>query len=260
MHRHKKLVIANWKMNPGNLSDVKKLFFDVKKNASRTHATQVVICPPHIYIAELCKLYSGKKIAFGAQDVFWKDKNSHTGEVSSEQLKGAGVLYAIIGHSERRALWESNDVVNKKVLSALNEGLTVILCVGEKERDAHATHLTFVRDELQSALSGVSRKLLNRVVIAYEPIWAIGKTSADAITPAGMHEMSIFIKKILSEIYDRESAHSIPILYGGSAEPDNAEKLLKDGDINGFLVGHASLIASDFNRIIDITDRNVRQK
>jgi triosephosphate isomerase (TIM) len=252
MRKRKKIIVANWKMNPQNIFEAKRLFLGVKKTASRLREAQTIICPSFAHLFELKKSYGGGKIAFGAQDVFWNDKNPHTGEVSARMLKDAGVKYVILGHSERRALWESNEAVNKKVIAALGENLKVILCVGEMERDARAEHLAFIKEELRSALSSVPQKSLNDIIIAYEPIWAIGKSAADALTPVGMHEMSIFIKKILSEIYDRKTAYGIPIIYGGSVERANAEDLLKGGEIDGFLIGHASLKAGDFNRILEI--------
>lgn len=255
MAKKKKIVIANWKMNPQTVAEAKKLFLSVKKNASKTRSIKTIICPPFIYLTELKKLYSGSSISIGSQDVFFENKGAHTGEVSPKMLKNLRIQYVTIGHSEKRALGESNEIVNKKVIAASKEKMHIVLCVGEKKRDAHAGHLEFVREQLQSALSGISRQSLKNIIVAYEPIWAIGKSDEDALSPNDMHEMSIFIRKILSEIYGKKSALLVPIIYGGSAEPENVKILMKDGEIDGFLVGHASLKADDFSEILEIVNK-----
>jgi triosephosphate isomerase (TIM) len=254
MSKNKKLIIANWKLNPTNLKDAKKLFIDIKKTASKTQKVQIVICPPSIYINELNKMYSGHRITLGAQDAFWENKGSYTGELSPMALKSIGAKYVIIGHSERRALGESNTDVNKKVINILKNKLNVILCVGESKRDSQAFYLKFLREELESALSDVPQNYLKNLIIAYEPLWAIGKSVDNAVSPHQMHEMYLFIKKILIEIYTKNIAFSVPIIYGGSVEPDNVKGLLDSGEIDGFLVGHASLKAEQFNEILKITN------
>lgn len=254
MSKNKKLVVANWKLNPITLKDAKKLFSDVKKVASKTQNVQTVICPPSVYINELGKMYSGRRIALGAQNVFWENKGPYTGKLSPEMLKSVGVKYVIIGHSERRALGENNADVNKKIITALKSGLNVILCIGESKRDSQALYLEFLKEELESALLGVPKNHLKNLLVAYEPIWAIGKTEDNAISPHQMHEMYIFIKKIITELYDKKIALEILVLYGGSVEPGNAKELLNQGEIDGFLVGHASLEANKFNDILKISN------
>lgn len=252
--RMKKLVVANWKMNPQTLADAKKLFFAVKKAASRMSNVQTVICPPVVYLSELNKLYSGHRISLGAQNVFWEKKGSYTGEISSDEIKSVGGKFVIVGHSERRALGETNEIVNKKIIASLKAGLNVILCIGENKRDSYALYLKFLRNEIEGALFGVSKKMLKNLIIAYEPIWAIGKTEHDAISPHQMHEMCIFIKKIFIELYGKKFTFNVPIIYGGSVEPGNVDKLLAQEEIDGFLVGHASLKADQFNEILRITN------
>lgn len=254
MKRCSQFVVANWKLNPPTIADAKKLFVQVKKSASSMRGVRIVICPPTLYLAELRKFYVGRKIAFGAQDVFWETSGSHTGEIAPSMIKSVGGAYVIVGHSERRARGETNEMVQKKVLAALAEKLTVVLCIGEKERDKNGEYLSFLKEELNEALVGVEALSLKRIVIAYEPIWAIGKSAVHALTPERMHEMSLFIRKVLTEKYDKASALSVPVLYGGSVEPGNADALLANGDIDGFLVGHASLDATSFSSILEITD------
>jgi triosephosphate isomerase (TIM) len=251
----KKIIIANWKMNPQTLKEANKLFSGVNKIASRLRNVQTVICPPYVYLSEFNRLSSGHRVALGAQDVFWEENGPHTGELSSQMLKSVGAKYVIIGHSERRAIGESNADVNKKVITALKAGLNVILCIGESKRDSQAFYLKFLREEIESALSSVPKNHLKNLIIAYEPIWAIGKTADNALSSHQMHEMYIFIRKILAEIYTKNIAFNAPIIYGGSAEPDNVKELLDNGEIDGFLVGHASLEAGQFNEILNIANK-----
>ena len=138
--------------------------------------------------------------------------------------------------------------------TALKAGLNVVLCIGESKRDSQALYLKFLTEELESALSGVPKNHLKNLIITYEPIWAIGKTADDAVSSHQMHEMSIFIKKILIDLYGKSIMQNVPIIYGGSAEPDNVRELLDQGEVDGFLVGHASLKASEFNEIIKIAN------
>jgi triosephosphate isomerase len=254
MTKNKKLIIANWKLNPKTLKDAKKLFSDIKKVGSTTRNIQTVICSPSIYINELNKMYSGHRVEVGAQDVFWENEGSHTGEISPVALKSVGAKYVIIGHSERRALGETNVDVNKKVVATLKEGLNVVLCIGESKRDSQALYLKFLQEELESALIGVPKNHLKNLIVTYEPVWAIGKTAGDAVSSHQMHEMSIFIKKILIGLYGKNTMQNVPIIYGGSAEPGNVRELLDKGEVDGFLVGHASLKASEFNEILKITN------
>lgn len=254
MSKNKKLIIANWKLNPETLKDAKKLFIEIKKVASKTQKVQTVVCSPSLYISELSKMYSGHRIEIGAQDVFWENKGKYTGELSPTALKSVGAKYTMIGHSERRVLGESNSDVNKKMITALKAGLNVILCIGESKRDSQALYLKFLQEELESALLGVPKNHLKNLIITYEPLWAIGKTAGDAVSPHQMHEMYIFIRKILTELYTKNIAFNVPIIYGGSAEPDNVKELLDSGEIDGFLIGHASLKAGQFNEILKITN------
>ena len=249
------IVVANWKMNPKNSADAKKLFTGVKDVAARLQNVKTVICPPYVFLPVLTQLYKGKRITFGAQDVFYEQHGAYTGEVSATQLSSSGAAYVIIGHSERRALGEDSETVNHKVRSALAAGLNVILCIGEKNRDAHALYLTFLQEQLGSALVGVTRAQLAQLLIAYEPIWAIGKRAEDAMKPQDMHETVIFIRKVLTKLYDKQRAVSVPVLYGGSVEPQNTSALLARGEISGFLVGHASLVPEEFCDILRTADK-----
>jgi len=248
----KRIVVANWKMNPRALAEAKRLFLGVKKAVGELRGAQVIICPPAIFISELRKSYTGKRVLFGAQDVHFEKDGSYTGEVSAPMLKSVGVSHVIIGHSERRAAGETNSDVQKKVRAALDEKLTVMLCVGERERDHDGEHLHFIKEELTAALRTVAKDELKRLVVVYEPVWAIGKSFEHAMKPHDVHQMSLFVRKVLSEQFDRGAAMKVLVLYGGSVEPENAAPLLEGGDINGFLVGHASLNPTTFRDILAV--------
>jgi triosephosphate isomerase (TIM) len=249
----KKYIVANWKMNPISIGDAEKLFKKVKDKALKFNNVKTIICPPFVYLGELSYLYSGSKISLGAQDSFWENKGSFTGEISPVQIKDLGADYVILGHSERRVLGETNRIVNRKVKVALSAGLNVILCVGEKERDEEGNHLHFIESEIRESLDKITIEKLSRVTIAYEPIWAIGKDEDDAMNQNKLHEMKLYILRILKEMYGTRGLET-RIIYGGSAEPGNAEELIREGQVDGLLVGHESLIAESFLEIIKIAN------
>jgi triosephosphate isomerase len=244
----KKIICANWKMNPNSLKEAEKLFNDVAKNISAIKKTEIVICPPFLYLEKTRKI--SKKIITGAQDAFWGDVGAFTGEISTEMLYNIGIRYVILGHSERRALGETNDSVNKKIKSALASGLRPIMCVGESLRDANHDYFNLIKTQIEVGLSGVSKNLTPKIIIAYEPIWAISTTPdrRDA-TADDSREMAIFIRKILFDKFGKD-ASQIRVLYGGSVNEKTAEDFLKNGAVDGLLVGHASLDAKKFSGIV----------
>jgi triosephosphate isomerase (TIM) len=250
----KKYIIANWKMNPIDVSGAEKLFKGIKKKASKFRNVRTIICPPVVYLDALINLYSGNKIEFGAQDCFWQNKGSFTGEISPVQIKDLGADYCILGHSERRAQGETNEIVNKKIKVAIDTKLNVILCVGEIKRDESGEHLHFIKAEITEALKGLSKNNLSRVVIAYEPIWAIGGNKDKAMSAHELHQMKLFIQKTMKELYGPRGME-VPIIYGGSSAPENTEELIRGGEVQGLLVGHESLMASRFLEIIAIADQ-----
>lgn len=249
MAKKKKLIVANWKMSPANAALARVLFAKTKRVASRFENLLTVICPPFVYTS-LFTHAGTSRFFLGAQDVHWSNSGRATGEVSPEMLHDLGVSYVIVGHSERRALGESDEVVSKKMNAVLKEGLKAILCVGERERDAEAHYFDFLRDQIRQSLSGVKPRFLSDLVVAYEPIWAIGKSSREAMTPRDVLESLLFVKKVLSDIYGQQAAEAVPLLYGGSAEESNTATLLKEGGADGLLVGHASLDAEGFIKML----------
>lgn len=254
MTEAKKLVIANWKMNPGAIGDAKKLFLDTRTASSRLAHVETVVAPPFPFLAELRKLSSGKRTLLGAQNVHFEKSGAYTGEVSAPMLLSLGVSHVIVGHSERREMGETDESVNKKIHALTKAGLTAVVCVGERERDAAGAYLGFVEEELIAAFQGVTKKQLKNVVIAYEPIWAIG--TGNTATPEDAYEMRIFIQKIMTDRYDRKAAMNVPVLYGGSVKAANAESLLSDGECDGFLVGGASLKAKEFGVILKAAQKH----
>lgn len=230
----------------------KRIALALKRSARSIKNAEVVIAPPFTLLPLLANEFSkSKSIRVGAQTISAWDEPKHTGDISGAMLKSLGVSYAIVGHSERRSPpaggGESEDVVRAEAECAYDAGLTTILCVGEAARDQSGAYLTHIANQLLSALKNRSG---NRLLIAYEPIWAIGKSAADAMKPADVQEMVIFIRKNLVDILGRAAALKVPILYGGSVEPENARELLVEGGVAGFLVGHASVEPESFISII----------
>lgn len=251
----KPIVAANWKMHPRTVSEAKKLFSGVKKTAPHlTHPT-TVICPPDLYLGVLSESYSGSQIILGSQDVsIHADVGSQTGEVSADQVKSTDSSVSIVGHSERRAMGESNEVVAKKINRALEAGLSVMLCIGEHERDEGGNYLDFLVEQIVSVYENIDRRFYQRMIIAYEPLWAIGGGSSAAVTPHVLHQTSGFIRKTLHKHVARGLGEETPLLYGGSVKRDNARELFTDTKIDGFLIGGASLDADHFCDILRIVN------
>jgi triosephosphate isomerase len=245
----KSLLAGNWKMFK-TMDEASACAEDLAKRVSDIKDREILICPPFVYIHPLIKVFTGSPVAVGAQNVFWEDEGAYTGEVSAPMLKSLGARFAIIGHSERRQYFsETDETVNKRLKACLKAGLTPIVCVGEtlKERDAGKT-LSVVRSQLTGGLQGLSNNDVLRIVIAYEPVWAIG--TGKTATPEIAQEVHGAIRKLLGELFGAKDAGLIRILYGGSVKPDNIDALMTKEDIDGALVGGASLDAASFERII----------
>ncbi len=251
--KQKKLIVGNWKMNPQTGAVAGKIFDGIKKGIVTFKNTDVAMCPPVIFIPELSKKLSAATI-LGVQNVSASKEGAFTGEISIGMLAQFKVKYVILGHSERREMGETDFMISKKVESALNAKLSVILCVGEKERDEECTYLEMLRLQIENSLLNIPKGLLSKLVIAYEPVWAIGEKATGRIDPAGLLEIVIFIRKVLSGIYDQETAHSLKILYGGSVDEKNSEGFMKEGGVAGLLVGRASLNPKKFIEIVKIAE------
>jgi triosephosphate isomerase len=247
----KPFVAGNWKMNTDSHSSVelaRRIATDSCEVAS--HKVTVAVCPPFVYLQAVAKALSASSIGVGAQDIYYEAKGAFTGEVSAAMLKDIGCTYVLCGHSERRhVIGEIDELINKKVTAAISGGLLPILCVGEllSERKASQTDEVITR-QIKKGLTGLSAEKASAVTIAYEPVWAIG-TGLTA-TPQQAQEAQGLIRGLLAQVYDDKLAQGIRILYGGSVKPDNAAELMAQEDVDGLLVGGASLNADDFLAII----------
>ena len=254
--RYRKTIIAgNWKMNK-TPSETKAFAEEFKALLPKTKWCDIVVCVPAADLSAAVRAFKDSRIAVGAQNVYFEKSGAYTGEVSADMLADLGVRYVIVGHSERRALFgETDEVVNKKVHAALNAGLNPIICVGEslEQREMGVT-MELIALQVKSALSGVAAEQMRRCVIAYEPIWAIG--TGKTATPEQASEVCTAIRALIRAQYGARVARSVTIQYGGSMKPDNARELLAHEDIDGGLVGGASLEAPALMEIVHAANQD----
>lgn len=252
----KPIIAGNWKMYK-LLDDAVATAMQLKPLVVNANTIEVVIAPVFTALKTLADKLEGSNIELAAQDCATEIKHgAHTGEVAADMIKDAGATYVIIGHSERREFYgDTDESVNKKITAALNAKLRAIVCVGEKldAREAGKAE-SIVKTQLDGALRGLTRDDLENIVIAYEPVWAIG-TDVTA-TPEQAQEMHNFIRRQIADAFGDEAADKIRLLYGGSVKPDNAASLMKQKDIDGALVGGASLKAEDFAKIVRFNESN----
>lgn len=253
----KKLVVANWKMNPQSYAEAERLARAVLKLNRGLKNVETVLCPPFTWLTDLSHKYA-RKIAFGAQDVFWQPKGAFTGEISPDMLRSSKVSYVIIGHSERRRhLGETDEMVNKKIHAALGNGLRIILCIGESlQEHKRGQTKSILRRQLKKDLAKISPSLIPyplSLAIAYEPIWAIGTGLPE--TPKNADNVAKFIRRELAKHFPKKIANNIRIIYGGSVDSRNIIGYLAMTQIIGALVGGASLNAKDFIKILQIADQ-----
>jgi len=245
----KPFIAGNWKMNTSSAEAV-KLAAALAREIGSVAEVDLAVSPPFVYLSEAGQALKGTRIALAAQDVFYEDDGAYTGEISGAMLKDVGCRYVIVGHSERRhVIGETDEIINRKIVKALADGLEVIFCVGEllEQREAQAT-LEVVSRQVRLGLEGVGKGDCLRVTIAYEPVWAIG--TGRTATPAQAQEVHAMIRGLLAQVYDEAAADKMRIQYGGSVKPDNAGELLSQEDVDGALVGGASLKADDFVAIV----------
>lgn len=253
MKNNKKLIVANWKMNPqtakeadqilvGYVKEIKNLKFKIKNS-------EVVVCPPFVYLNQVFKLQASSfKFQLGAQDIFWEKEGAYTGEISSGMLEDFKCKYVIIGHSERRKYaGETDEMINKKVLAALKAGLNVVLCVGEHYRDNMDEIPKIVEEQVAAALQGVQKSFINKIAVAYEPVWAIGTGVPD--TPEGAMMAAVLIRKTVVNMFGY-AGKDTRVLYGGSVKASNSGGFINHEGIDGVLVGGASLDPIEFTKII----------
>ena len=242
------IIAGNWKMN-NTIAAAEKLITELKPLVADAKA-EVVICVPYTAIQKAAELTKGSNIKVGAENVAWADKGAFTGEISAEMLKEVGAEYVIIGHSERRQMFgETDETVNKRTVQALKYGLKPIVCVGETlaEREANETE-SVVKRQTVGAFKELTAEDMKNVIIAYEPVWAIG--TGRTATSEQANETIKYIRSVVQEMFGKKTADELRIQYGGSMNPSNATALMAQPDIDGGLIGGASLKAEDFSKVV----------
>jgi triosephosphate isomerase len=245
-----RVIAGNWKMN-NDLKETEKLIVELKNLLQNEKPNcDIIVCPPFTSLTDASKLLNGTSIRLGAQNMYFEESGAFTGEISASMLKSAGCEYVILGHSERRHIFgETDEVINKKIKTALAAGLKPIFCVGEllEERENGTTN-DVVKRQILKGLEGVSASDMKNIIVAYEPVWAIG--TGKTASPAQAQEVHEFIRDLIEINYSLEIANDLAIQYGGSVKPDNAKELISQKDIDGALVGGACLKADSFMGII----------
>ncbi|GAB1401607.1 triose-phosphate isomerase [Elusimicrobiota bacterium] len=245
----KPLMAGNWKMHK-NIPEAIAMVKELKPMIADVKDVDVLICPVFTAVYPLANEVKGSNIHIGAQNVYWEPKGAFTGEIAVNMLADAGASFVIIGHSERRQYFcETDETVNKRTKATLDAGLIPIVCVGEtlQERESDNT-FKVIEKQVRNGIKNFSKEEAGKIVIAYEPVWAIG--TGKTASPQQAQEVHEFIRKIYSEMYGSDIADKVRILYGGSVKPDNVSELMKQKDIDGGLVGGASLEASSFAKLV----------
>jgi len=245
----RKVIAGNWKMNM-DVHQSQKLVSEILNGLGKDSKAEVIVCPPYTSLSEVNSLLKGTQVKLGAQNMYYEESGAYTAEISADMLKSVGCEYVILGHSERRVIFnESDELVNKKIKSALAKGLKPIFCVGEllEQREKGET-MKVVSSQIEKGLEGISAEQMKNIIVAYEPVWAIG--TGKTATPQQAQEVHLFIRELVTENFSSIVAEKLIIQYGGSVKPDNSRELLSQKDIDGALVGGACLKADSFLSII----------
>ena len=243
------LIAGNWKMHT-TAHEAQDLASAVVLAANKVTGRDVMIAPPYTALTAVSTILSGTGVTLGAQNVHWEEQGAFTGEISASMLKDLGCSMAIVGHSERRHVFGETDImINKRIIGAMQFGLIPVFCIGEslEQRESGST-LKVIEDQVRAGLADIEVSGGTRIVVAYEPVWAIG--TGKTATEAQAQEVHCFIRTLLADIYEKNIAAQIRILYGGSVKPENVDILMQQDDIDGALVGGAALKAEMFERII----------
>ena len=246
------MIAGNWKMY-NDVNEAATLVADIKRALFDVENVDIVVIPPFVDLSDVGEMLIESNISLGAQNCFWEAEGAFTGEVSAKMLKSVGCDYVTIGHSERRKYFgETDETVNRRIKAVLDNGLVPIVCVGEtlEEREESRT-MEVVQAQITGALKGFTEEDIDSMVIAYEPVWAIG--TGKTATPAQAQEVHAMIRGLLKEMYSSSLSDGKRILYGGSVKPDNVEELMKEKDIDGGLIGGASLKADSFAALVQKT-------
>lgn len=246
----KPLIVANWKCNPTTRKEAEKLFNLIQDGVKGIKNVEIVICPPLVYLAILKSQNSNIKI--GAQDSFWEKCGAFTGGASPVMLKDLGCQYVILGHSERRIYFgDTDEIINKKIKAATSEGLIPVFCIGETETERKRGETEKILEtQIKKGLSGISKEEMRYIVVAYEPVWAIG--TGNPCSPEDTKKSVLFIQKVITELYPDIKIDNLKILYGGSMNSQNAEDYFAKSLIQGFIIGGASLKPEEFIKIVKI--------
>lgn len=247
----RRLIVGNWKMNPPTLEEAKKIIKLTRRVAAELVRTDVVACPPFIFIpAAISKKDS--VVAVGSQTVSMDEAGAHTGEVAAAMLKNMEIQYAIVGHSEVRAAGDTDAMVSRRIQAALAGGLQVIVCVGEKVRDEGGAYLEALKNQIKDSFADVPKNQVKNIVLAYEPVWAIG--AKEAMNPAQVYETSLFVRKSFSDLFGHDPAMRVRVLYGGAVNFRNAADIISIGQVDGLLVGRESVNVSGFPDLLRAVD------
>ncbi|MDD5750551.1 MAG: triose-phosphate isomerase [Candidatus Pacebacteria bacterium] len=246
----KKLIIANWKMNPSTLREARRMFLALKAGV-KSNKSEVVVCPPFVYLAAATEVFKSGKIRLGAQDCFWAENGPYTGEVSASMLKSIGVKYVILGHSEKRAMGENSETVGKKIKAVLKSNLTPVVCVGETaEQKQKGDAFAALEEQAETIFGGLSGQQIKNIVMAYEPVWAISTAANSRSCPPDEALTAIlFLRKLLAKTAGPKAGQTLPVLYGGSVDESNADDYLRNEAVSGLLAGGVSLNVKKFLKI-----------
>ncbi len=254
----KPIIGGNWKLNRGIPDEAKEMLEKLIPLIQDVNSVDTVICAPFTALALACEVVKGTNVKIGAQNMYFEEKGAYTGEISPLFLKSLGVDYVILGHSERRDIFkETDELINKKLKKALSVGLNPIVCIGEhlEERENGKTK-EIVQNQINETFKDLSNDQMKKTVIAYEPIWAIG--TGKTATPEQAEEIHVYIRGLIAEKFDKETAEQVRIQYGGSMKPANANDLLSRENIDGGLVGGASLQADSLSEIVKAAEKSIQ--
>ena len=249
---HKKLVVGNWKMNPDSLAEAKRIAAKVKRASPLLNGIDVVMCPPFPFLVGITPRKAVKNLSMGAQSASYENSGAHTGEVGARMLRNIGAEYVIVGHSEQRTKGDTDAIVARRVSAVLEAGLVPILCVGEAHHDEAGAYMDVLKEQIKGSLAAVPASMAKKIVIAYEPIWAIGVT--EAMKPEDVYESSLFVKKVFADLFGAEAGLDVRVLYGGSVTFRNAPEIITVGKVDGFLVGRESVNAPGFIQLLKAVD------
>ena len=250
---NKKLIVGNWKMNPSTSVEAKKLARKFKHAAVSLNHTEVVICPPLTFIPLCTGRTKTAHFHMGAQVASTQEESGpHTGEVGANMLRDLGVEYVIVGHSEQRKRGDTDAIVAARLKAVLGQGMTPILCIGEHSRDESGAYLDVLKEQIKASCGDLLKKVAKSIIVAYEPIWAIG--AAEAMKSEDVYETSLFIKKVFADLYGADMGLKVTVLYGGSVTYRNAPDIISIGKVDGLLVGRESINAPGFIELLKAVD------